>query len=407
MKNDISGNVSNVGVNEKVVNIYQSEYDVYIGRAGKGRDGYFGNPHPIGYCEICFETHNRAGSITAYSLDFQMRLIEDAEFLRRVHELKGLVLGCFCKPKDCHGDIIVDYLESLNEGESDDSPSANKVIGIIGSRRRDSVEDYELCLSVLRTIGVSPGDSIVSGGCPQGGDRFAEVIACKYNIPITIHEALWKKHGRGAGLLRNTDIARDADILVAVVAADRKGGTEDTIRKFAKMGKTKLILVPQTVIDNPKERFTIHTITKDVCTFCEEDGRDLRFIHLNKSSGKKSCPHCAFDFHSRPATEEEVTKFYKPFVDRYETGMKNFLADMVRIWGSLDNVPEDEGSMELVCNVCNHTEQGDYVIGSGIIRCPNCKEKDITIVDQFGASFDQDPMPWNHPKAEASQVEVV
>ena len=28
----------------RVVNIRKEAYDVYIGRAGKGQDGYFGNP---------------------------------------------------------------------------------------------------------------------------------------------------------------------------------------------------------------------------------------------------------------------------------------------------------------------------------------------------------------------------
>ena len=28
----------------KVVNLYKEPYEVYIGRSGKGKDGYFGNP---------------------------------------------------------------------------------------------------------------------------------------------------------------------------------------------------------------------------------------------------------------------------------------------------------------------------------------------------------------------------
>ena len=28
----------------RVVNIKEEKYDVYIGRAGRGQDGYFGNP---------------------------------------------------------------------------------------------------------------------------------------------------------------------------------------------------------------------------------------------------------------------------------------------------------------------------------------------------------------------------
>jgi uncharacterized protein DUF4326 len=31
-----------------VVNIYKEQFDVYIGRAGRGQDGYFGNPFRMG-----------------------------------------------------------------------------------------------------------------------------------------------------------------------------------------------------------------------------------------------------------------------------------------------------------------------------------------------------------------------
>ena len=36
---------------------------------------------------------------------------------------------------------------------------------------------------------------------------------------------------------RNTLIARDSDVLIAVVAPDRKGGTEDTIKKWNRFHK--------------------------------------------------------------------------------------------------------------------------------------------------------------------------
>ena len=32
----------------RVVNIREEDYDVYIGRAGRGMDGYFGNPFRLG-----------------------------------------------------------------------------------------------------------------------------------------------------------------------------------------------------------------------------------------------------------------------------------------------------------------------------------------------------------------------
>jgi len=116
-----------------------------------------------------------------------------------------------------------------------------KTIGIVGSRRRNSKEDFEQCLEVFLSI-YEVGDEIVSGGCPSGGDNFAEIIAKKHQVPIKIYPAQWNKLGKRAGYARNGDIARDADVLISVVSADRKGGTEDTIKKAEKMGK-QIILV--------------------------------------------------------------------------------------------------------------------------------------------------------------------
>jgi len=115
-------------------------------------------------------------------------------------------------------------------------------IGIIGSRRRDTAEDLEAVKALFLTI-YTKGDNIVSGGCPKGGDRFAEIIAKEQDIPIKIYPADWKRYGRGAGFKRNTYIAADADILIACVSEDRTGGTEDTIHKFLVTGKKHLFLV--------------------------------------------------------------------------------------------------------------------------------------------------------------------
>jgi len=115
------------------------------------------------------------------------------------------------------------------------------IIGIVGSRRRDSIKDYNLVVTKFLDI-YKQNDVIVSGGCPKGGDRFAEMIAKKFDIPIIIHKADWDK-GRGAGFIRNSYIANDSDILIACVSADRTGGTEDTIKKYLKLKKDRLIIV--------------------------------------------------------------------------------------------------------------------------------------------------------------------
>jgi hypothetical protein len=116
-------------------------------------------------------------------------------------------------------------------------------IGIVGTRRRDSETAYHKVWVAFFDI-YKEGDRIVSGGCSYGGDKFAERIAKSHTIPITIHYAQWHKHGKSAGFIRNTDIAKESDILIACVASDRLGGTEDTIKKFKQFHpEGQLILV--------------------------------------------------------------------------------------------------------------------------------------------------------------------
>lgn len=116
-----------------------------------------------------------------------------------------------------------------------------KTIGIVGSRRRDSQKDFEQCEKAFLEI-YEEGDQLVSGGCPKGGDKFCEILAKKYQVPIKIYYAQWDKLGKRAGFARNTDIAKDSDVLIALVAPDRTGGAEDTIRKVYAMGKKIITL---------------------------------------------------------------------------------------------------------------------------------------------------------------------
>ena len=125
-----------------------------------------------------------------------------------------------------------------------------KTIGIVGSRSRNSKEDYEKCVEAFLSA-YEYGNEIVSGGCPKGGDNFAEIIARKYQIPIKIYYAQWDKLGKSAGFARNGDIAKAADVLIAVVAKDRKGfGTEDTIKKAEKLGKRIVLVSPPDELDD-------------------------------------------------------------------------------------------------------------------------------------------------------------
>ena len=106
-----------------------------------------------------------------------------------------------------------------------------KVIGIIGTRRRNQPEDFSAVEKKFFDL-YQEGDWICSGGCYAGGDRFAEVISKKHGIPILIFPANWNKYGKKAGFIRNQYIANNSDVIIACVSEDRKGGTEHTIQCF-------------------------------------------------------------------------------------------------------------------------------------------------------------------------------
>ena len=91
----------------RVVNLRKEPYDVYIGRVGKGQDGYFGNPFPLRNNN----PEERERCVDAHEFWFYTELAANPEFRRRIEALKGKTLGCFCKPLECHGDVIVRYLE--------------------------------------------------------------------------------------------------------------------------------------------------------------------------------------------------------------------------------------------------------------------------------------------------------
>lgn len=99
----------------RVVNIRREACDVYIGRAGHGLEGYFGNPIRRGMtCIECGRKHvDNASTIRCYATYFARRIQDDAEFRRRVLALRGLRLGCFCIPVPCHGQVIARWLNDL------------------------------------------------------------------------------------------------------------------------------------------------------------------------------------------------------------------------------------------------------------------------------------------------------
>lgn len=85
----------------EVVNKRDRLYDVYIGRGS-----IWGNPFTV-------EKYGRNGCIDKYENYIRDKLRNNPEMWQELQKLEGKVLGCFCKPKRCHGDILVKILEEI------------------------------------------------------------------------------------------------------------------------------------------------------------------------------------------------------------------------------------------------------------------------------------------------------
>ena len=89
----------------RVVNLYNEKYDVYIGRAGRGKDGKWGNK---------FYKGTREENIANYE-HWLLTHPDGKKLMKALPELLGKRLGCFCKPKACHGDILKKHAELMEE----------------------------------------------------------------------------------------------------------------------------------------------------------------------------------------------------------------------------------------------------------------------------------------------------
>lgn len=82
-----------------VVHCKKDIYDIYIGRPSK-----WGNPYIIGV------DGDRQEVIDKY----REYILNDKELLESLFELRGKILGCWCAPLACHGDVLIELAENAN-----------------------------------------------------------------------------------------------------------------------------------------------------------------------------------------------------------------------------------------------------------------------------------------------------
>lgn len=90
-----------------VVHCKRAKFDIYIGRPSK-----WGNPFTHLSTEATmaqFHVASRADAVTSY----EQWLLDQPELVAQAkRELKGKVLGCWCAPKSCHGDVLAKIANS-------------------------------------------------------------------------------------------------------------------------------------------------------------------------------------------------------------------------------------------------------------------------------------------------------
>ena len=84
----------------RVVNRHKEPFDIYIGRGTP-----WGNPFEV----------NKHGTREEVIEMYREWLAGQWDLLDRLDELQGKVLGCSCKPKACHGDILAELADRRKE----------------------------------------------------------------------------------------------------------------------------------------------------------------------------------------------------------------------------------------------------------------------------------------------------
>lgn len=85
-----------------VVNLKRETYDVYIGRGSM-----WGNPYKME------SEADRVRVIQAYKKYLKKAILHGEISVIELKALKGKRLGCYCKPKACHGDILAEVVNLL------------------------------------------------------------------------------------------------------------------------------------------------------------------------------------------------------------------------------------------------------------------------------------------------------
>lgn len=129
---------------------------------------------------------------------------------------------------------------------TDDNSMTDYRVIIAGSR---SFNDYALlrehCLSILQEKMKTHRVIIVSGHA-RGADSLGERFANEFRLPFELHPAKWRLLGKAAGMVRNAEMAKCSDALIAFW--DGKSRGTGNMIKFARRNGLDISILDYTRI---------------------------------------------------------------------------------------------------------------------------------------------------------------
>lgn len=101
-------------VNKRSKGFKRNDNQIYIGRGS-----IWGNPFthlPLSRTKAQFQVATEEESMIRYEAWLRERLASDPKLRDELRKLEGHELVCYCKPRPCHGDIIITLIEESNQG---------------------------------------------------------------------------------------------------------------------------------------------------------------------------------------------------------------------------------------------------------------------------------------------------
>jgi len=181
---------------------------VYVGRpnpAAPQSSGLFGNPFPM-----------RTEADRAKVIEQYKEWVNTSPSAQRVREaiptLKGKDLVCWCAPRACHADVLLQLANGHGGASLPEAPTvartketSMKVI-VCGSR---DYTDRGLLNQVLDALLAEAGAVTIIHGAARGADGLAGRWARERGQQVQEFPAEWDKYGKRAGFLRNTKMLQE------------------------------------------------------------------------------------------------------------------------------------------------------------------------------------------------------